>query len=117
MTTPADIASPREGQRAGVQDPQPSNGSTLRTGGGLILTSGPDCRRAHVQAWLCLLRAVCRRAAAQLIASPPLPMTAVATGCGFGSPEALRQALSRRYGISPSRYRATARRPDQGLSP
>ncbi|MEU7038293.1 DJ-1/PfpI family protein [Streptomyces sp. NPDC046237] len=56
-------------------------------------------------------------AAAQLIASTPLPMTAIATRCGFGSPEALRQAFSGRYGISPSRYRATARRPDQGLSP
>jgi transcriptional regulator GlxA family with amidase domain len=46
-------------------------------------------------------------AAAQLLASSPLPVARVARRCGFGSPETLRQAFIARYGTSPSRYRAT----------
>ncbi len=46
-------------------------------------------------------------AAAQLLASTSLPTARVARRCGFGSAETLRQAFVARYGISPSRYRAT----------
>ncbi|MET9470824.1 helix-turn-helix domain-containing protein [Streptomyces sp. NBC_00562] len=46
-------------------------------------------------------------AAAHLLASTALPLTGVAKRCGFGSAETLRQAFTSRYGISPSRYRAT----------
>ncbi|WP_265737420.1 helix-turn-helix domain-containing protein [Actinacidiphila glaucinigra] len=49
-------------------------------------------------------------AAAQLPASTALPLAGVATRCGFGSTETLRQAFTNRYGISPSRYRATRTR-------
>ncbi|WP_030595194.1 GlxA family transcriptional regulator [Streptomyces fulvoviolaceus] len=46
-------------------------------------------------------------AAAHLLASTTLPMASVATRCGLGTAETLRQAFTSRYGISPSRYRAT----------
>jgi transcriptional regulator GlxA family with amidase domain len=46
-------------------------------------------------------------AAAHLLASTSLPVAAVAARCGFGTAETLRQAFVARYGISPSRYRAT----------
>lgn len=46
-------------------------------------------------------------AAANLLASTTLPIAAVASRCGFGSAETLRQAFVARYGIPPSRYRAT----------
>jgi transcriptional regulator GlxA family with amidase domain len=46
-------------------------------------------------------------AAAHLVASTALPLEAVATRCGFGSAETLRQAFVQRYGVPPSRYRAT----------
>ncbi|MDX2704907.1 GlxA family transcriptional regulator [Streptomyces sp. PA03-6a] len=49
-------------------------------------------------------------AAAHLLASTMLPLAGVATRCGFGSTETLRQAFTSRYGISPSRYRATQTR-------
>ncbi|MFD5316560.1 GlxA family transcriptional regulator [Streptomyces sp. NPDC127098] len=46
-------------------------------------------------------------AAAQLLAATSLPMSAIATRCGFGSAETLRQAFVDHYGIPPSRYRLT----------
>lgn len=46
-------------------------------------------------------------AAAHLLVSTPLPLEGVAARCGFGSAETLRQAFVRRYGVAPSRYRAT----------
>ena len=46
-------------------------------------------------------------AAAHLLASTSLPVPGVAARCGFGSAETLRQAFVSRYGIPPSRYRAT----------
>lgn len=46
-------------------------------------------------------------AAARLLASTSLPASSVATRCGFGSAEALRQAFVTRYGIPPTQYRAT----------
>jgi transcriptional regulator GlxA family with amidase domain len=45
--------------------------------------------------------------AAHLLASTSLPMAAIATRCGFGTAETLRQAFVDRYGIPPSRYRLT----------
>lgn len=47
-------------------------------------------------------------AAAHLLVSTRLPLAGVAARCGFGSAETLRQAFVGRYGIPPSRYRATA---------
>ncbi|WP_443077048.1 GlxA family transcriptional regulator [Streptomyces sp. SP18CS02] len=44
-------------------------------------------------------------AAAHLLASTTLPLGSVATRCGFGSAETLRQAFTSHYGIPPSRYR------------
>ncbi|MFF8274894.1 GlxA family transcriptional regulator [Streptomyces lateritius] len=49
-------------------------------------------------------------AAAHLLVSTALPMTGVAARCGFGTAESLRQAFTRRYGISPARFRATQTR-------
>ncbi|AXK37607.1 helix-turn-helix domain-containing protein [Streptomyces armeniacus] len=49
-------------------------------------------------------------AAAHLLASTRLPVAGVAARCGFGSAETLRQAFVARYGVPPSRYRATAQR-------
>ncbi|HEV3498543.1 MAG TPA: GlxA family transcriptional regulator [Actinomycetes bacterium] len=49
-------------------------------------------------------------AAAQLLTSTALPIARVATRCGFGSAEALRQAFTAHYGTSPSGYRATQAR-------
>lgn len=46
-------------------------------------------------------------AAAHLLTSTRLPLHAVAKRCGFGSAETLRQAFVSRFGISPSRYKAT----------
>ncbi len=46
-------------------------------------------------------------AAAHLLAATSLPMAAIATQCGFGTAETLRQAFVDRYGIPPSRYRLT----------
>ncbi|MFF5260953.1 GlxA family transcriptional regulator [Actinomadura viridis] len=46
-------------------------------------------------------------AAAHLLVSTTLPMTGVASRCGFGTVETLRQAFVARYGTPPSRYRAT----------
>ncbi|MEV0619492.1 helix-turn-helix domain-containing protein [Nonomuraea sp. NPDC050404] len=53
------------------------------------------------------VRQVRTEAAAHLLASTSLPLTAVATRCGFGTAETLRQAFIDRYGIAPSRYRLT----------
>lgn len=47
-------------------------------------------------------------AAAQLLASTDLPVSRVASRCGFASAEALRQAFAREFGIAPSRYRSVS---------
>jgi transcriptional regulator GlxA family with amidase domain len=57
------------------------------------------------------VRRVRTEAAAHLVASTALPLPAVASRCGFGSAETLRQAFVQRYGVPPSRYRATASDP------
>ena len=49
-------------------------------------------------------------AAAQLLTTTDLTVEAVASRCGFGTPETLRQAFQSRYGVSPSHYRATQAR-------
>ncbi|MFI9402807.1 GlxA family transcriptional regulator [Nocardia sp. NPDC052316] len=59
-------------------------------------------------------------AAAQLLAGTRLPVAAIATRCGFGSAETLRQAFVDRYGTSPSRFRvayADAGVPDVTVRP
>ncbi|MEW9547215.1 GlxA family transcriptional regulator [Nonomuraea sp. NPDC050783] len=61
----------------------------------LGLTPGRYVRQARAEA------------AAHLLASTSLPMSAVAARCGFGTAETLRQAFLDRYGVSPSRYRLT----------
>ncbi len=44
-------------------------------------------------------------AAARLLSTSSLPVSAVARECGFGTPETLRQAFTQHYQISPARYR------------
>lgn len=46
-------------------------------------------------------------AAAQLLVSSALPLTAIAARCGFGSTETLRLAFVARFGVPAARYRAT----------
>ncbi len=53
------------------------------------------------------VRAARTEAAAQLLASGSLPLARVATRCGFGSVEALRQVFVDRYPVAPSHCRAT----------
>ncbi|MHC6629974.1 GlxA family transcriptional regulator [Streptomyces globosus] len=53
-------------------------------------------------------------AAAHLLATTDLPVAAVAARCGFGTAESLRTAFTGRYGIAPSRFRATQRRGPTG---
>ncbi|WP_344460800.1 GlxA family transcriptional regulator [Kitasatospora kazusensis] len=48
-------------------------------------------------------------AAAHLLESTALPLTAVARRCGFGSTETLRQAFLTRFGTAPSRHRTALR--------
>ncbi|MCG7205192.1 helix-turn-helix domain-containing protein [Streptomyces arenae] len=55
------------------------------------------------------VRQVRTEAAAHVLASTTLPMAGVAARCGFGSAETLRQALTERFGIAPSHYRAAMR--------
>ncbi len=62
------------------------------------LTPGRFVRRARTEA------------AAQLLTSTDLTMEAIASRCGFGTPETLRQAFQGRYGVSPSHYRTTQAR-------
>jgi transcriptional regulator GlxA family with amidase domain len=61
----------------------------------LAQTPGRFVRRARTEA------------AAHLLSSTTLPISAIATRCGFGTPETLRQAFLDHYGIPPSRYRLT----------
>lgn len=49
-------------------------------------------------------------AAAHLLTTTDLTVQAVATRCGFGTAEALRQAFLASYSVSPSHYRATQSR-------
>ncbi|MFJ8477715.1 GlxA family transcriptional regulator [Kitasatospora sp. NPDC094011] len=48
-------------------------------------------------------------AAARLLESTALPLTAVARRCGFGSTETMRQAFQAGYGTTPSAHRAALR--------
>jgi len=57
------------------------------------------------------VRRVRTEAAAHLLVTTRLPVSSIATRCGFGTPETLRQAFTTRYGISPARYRQTQTRP------
>jgi transcriptional regulator GlxA family with amidase domain len=62
------------------------------------VTPGRFVRRARTEA------------AAQLLTTTDLTMEAIASRCGFGTPETLRQAFQSRYGVSPSHYRTTQTR-------
>lgn len=64
----------------------------------LEVTPGRFVRRARTEA------------AAHLLTGTDLTMEAVASRCGFGTTETLRQAFQSRYGVSPSHYRATQAR-------
>lgn len=55
------------------------------------------------------VRTVRTEAAAHLLVSSRLPLAVIAGRCGFGSVDALRQAVVDQYGISPSGYRAAYR--------
>ena len=50
-------------------------------------------------------------AAAHLLVTTDLTVQVIASRCGFGTAEALRQAFSGIYGVSPSHYRSTQSRP------
>jgi transcriptional regulator GlxA family with amidase domain len=52
------------------------------------------------------VRGVRIEAAAHLLVSTRLPVQAVATRCGLGSAEAMRQAFVAQFGVPPSEYRA-----------
>jgi transcriptional regulator GlxA family with amidase domain len=56
-----------------------------------------------------LVRRVRLETAADLLAATSLPVAEVASRCGFGSPETLRQLFADHYGTPPSRYRASRR--------
>lgn len=58
-------------------------------------------------------------AAAHLLRSTTLPLTAVARRCGFGSTESLRQAFLAHYSVPPSRFRTDRQmtRSTQMISP
>ncbi|MFE7718771.1 GlxA family transcriptional regulator [Nocardia rhizosphaerihabitans] len=64
----------------------------------LGVTPGRHIRRARVEA------------AAQLLVHTTTPVAAIATRCGFGTAESLRQAFVRRFGVAPAHYRATLSR-------
>ncbi|OLL74818.1 Transcriptional regulator, AraC family [Pseudonocardia sp. Ae168_Ps1] len=57
-----------------------------------------------------VVRRIRVEAAAQLLATTDLPLSQVARRSGLGSAETLRTAFTDRYGLSPSRFRATRRR-------
>jgi transcriptional regulator GlxA family with amidase domain len=56
------------------------------------------------------VRDVRTESAAHLLSTTSLTAAQVAKQSGFGSAEALRQAFTARYGVAPSRYRATQAR-------
>jgi transcriptional regulator GlxA family with amidase domain len=64
----------------------------------LHVTPGKFVRRARAEA------------AAHLLTGIDLTVEAIATRCGFGTVETLRQAFQSLYGVSPSHYRATQSR-------
>jgi transcriptional regulator GlxA family with amidase domain len=63
------------------------------------------------------VRRVRTEAAAHLVVSSGLPLTAVARRCGFGSTESLRQAFLDRYSVPPSRYRMRHAASEQRIIP
>ncbi|MFC6850060.1 GlxA family transcriptional regulator [Streptomyces caelestis] len=56
------------------------------------------------------VRALRTEAAAQLLTTTGLPLSAIARSCGFGTTETLRQAFVDHYATTPSAYRQAARR-------
>ena len=86
-----DLSAATLAQRAGVSERHLTR-LFLREAG---LTPGRFVRRARTEA------------AAHLLVSTDLTVEAIASRCGFGTQETLRQAFQTRYGVSPSHYRAT----------
>ncbi|RBM11641.1 AraC family transcriptional regulator [Prauserella sp. PE36] len=62
------------------------------------------------------VRAARAEAAAQLLTTTELPLSAVTRRCGFGSTETLRQAFLDHYDAAPSAYRRAHRRQDRASS-
>lgn len=87
----ADLSAAALAQRAAVSERHLSRLFVKEVG----LTPGRFVRRARVEA------------AAQLLVSSDLTVQAIASRCGFGTMEAMRQAFVGTYGVSPSHYRAT----------
>ncbi|MBC3194716.1 DJ-1/PfpI family protein [Pseudonocardia sp. C8] len=90
----ADLGAPALAARAGVSTRHLARLFTAELGD----TPARVVRRIRVEA------------AAQLLSTTDLPLTQVARRSGLGSAETLRAAFVERYGLSPSRYRATWRR-------
>jgi transcriptional regulator GlxA family with amidase domain len=84
-----DLSTPALAQLAGVSERHLSR---------LFLTSVGETPAQHV-------RRVRTEAAAHLLTTSRLPVTAVTRRCGFGSTESLRHAFLDRYNVPPSRYR------------
>jgi transcriptional regulator GlxA family with amidase domain len=86
-----DLSTPTLARRAAVSERHLTRLFQSEVG----LTPGRFVRRARVEA------------AAQLLVGSALSISSIASRCGFGTAEALRQAFVAAYGVSPSRYRAT----------
>ena len=84
-----DLSTPTLARRAGVSERHLSR---------LFLTSVGETPGQYV-------RRVRTEAAAHLLTSTQLPLTAVTRRCGFGSTESLRHAFLDRYDVPPSQYR------------
>ena len=91
---PDDLSTATLAERAGVSERHLTR-LFLRE---VELTPGRFVRRARTEA------------AAHLLTGSDLTMEAIASRCGFGTTETLRQAFQSRYGVSPSHYRATQAR-------
>lgn len=92
-----DLATPALAARAGLSERQMSRLFATHTG----MSPSRYVRAARTEA------------AAQLLSSSDLPLSAVARRCGFGSTATLRQAFLARYDTSPSAYRRAHRRYDR----
>lgn len=88
-----DLSTPALARLAGVSERHLSR---------LFLTSVGETPAQYV-------RRVRTEAAAHLLSSTQLPLTAVTRRCGFGSTESLRHAFLDRYDVPPSQYRLRQR--------
>ncbi len=89
------------------------NLSTTALAGALRVSERHLCRLFSREAGVSPARFVRGRrtaAAAGMLSATDLTLEVIATRCGFGTVESLRQAFQRVYGVAPSRYRATHQR-------